>query len=550
MAQKPGPYLIQRGDGYAFRIAVPASLRGHFLSSKGKPLTHITEGLGTDSIKEARVGRDKKRAEWHDKFKRAKDGAALLPAEIEGEARWFYDRSLDEMVDAARRGYEGEGMEWHDGQIVSPEWMALDAEHEQCVEALNNPDFCLPGQAWEGSDVGERYCPVATAIKDVERRRGITIDPTTGTWKALAAALLSARIAAIEGRLRKLDGKTTPRPESFTGASGIDAKTLKPIATAPLRRVIGVEDGLRFSEAAKFYLAEKQHDKGAALRASTVKGRKAHHKLFEDFVYDAPIKDISRDDAANFLAHMQKERGITNKTLNYYVVSISQVFRWARKRGKLTTENPFGDQMYPEGTDTGWEPFTDDELKTLIGSFQQPLSGALPWATVISLYSGLRINEIAQLDNSDIQQKDGVWYFDLKKGDGKLLKSKAAHRKVPIHSRLVEYGLLDLAKKAAKGPLWPELPRGNPDRKPGKRLSQMFGGYREKLGLTRERTAFHSLRKNFGTALDEAGVLPSDREAVLGHSRGFSFDVYSSGPGLKRLQEVIEKVEYPKLRIH
>jgi hypothetical protein len=78
----------------------------------------------------------------------------------------------------------------------------------------------------------------------------------------------------------------------------------------------------------------------------------------------------------------------------------------------------------------------------------------------------------------------------------------------------------------------------------------MFGDYRKDLGLTRERTTFHSLRKNFGTALDEAGVLPSDREAVLGHSRGFSFDVYSKGPGLKRLRDVVEKVEYPRPRTH
>ena len=63
--------------------------------------------------------------------------------------------------------------------------------------------------------------------------------------------------------------------------------------------------------------------------------------------------------------------------------------------------------------------------------------------------------------------------------------------------------------------------------------------------MTRDRLAFHSLRKNFGTALDRAGIPPTDREALLGHSRGFSLDVYSTGPGLKRLKKMVEAVSYP-----
>jgi hypothetical protein len=62
-------------------------------------------------------------------------------------------------------------------------------------------------------------------------------------------------------------------------------------------------------------------------------------------------------------------------------------------------------------------------------------------------------------------------------------------------------------------------------------------------GVTRDRLT--SLRKNFGTALDRAGVAPSDREAVLGHSRGFSLDTYSTGPGLKRLKDMVEAATYP-----
>ena len=58
------------------------------------------------------------------------------------------------------------------------------------------------------------------------------------------------------------------------------------------------------------------------------------------------------------------------------------------------------------------------------------------------------------------------------------------------------------------------------------------------------RLVFHSLRKNFASALDRAGVPLADAAALLGHSRGFSWDVYSSGPGLQRLHDLVERVEY------
>ena len=384
MAQKPGPFLIQRGSGYAFRIAVPLSLRGHFQSSKGKILTHITEGLGTDSITEAKQRRDAKLAEWRLNFQRAKDGAALAPSDIETEARLLYQREIDELADAAKRGaYKGQPIEGPNGEIITAEDTALDAALEQCHDALDDPDFSSD----TGGESGARHNPVAVAIRDIERRRGVEIDPATGTYSALAKALMTARIAAIEGRMRYLKGQSSIEPESFSGAKGIDPKTLKPVAPTRTRAIIRSDGGLRFSEAAALYLAEQQRDKGAALRASTVEGRKAIHKLFQDYIGDAPIKTVTRAMASDFLTEMASKRKISNKTLNFYAVAASRVFKWARKTGRLDEPNPFAEQSFTEAKGTGYVPYTDDELTTLIGSFERPFSGPLAWATVISLYS-------------------------------------------------------------------------------------------------------------------------------------------------------------------
>lgn len=72
------------------------------------------------------------------------------------------------------------------------------------------------------------------------------------------------------------------------------------------------------------------------------------------------------------------------------------------------------------------------------------------WCPLIALYTGARINEIAQLKVSDIIQDQGVWCFsvqktvdeDLAQSTGKRtrqsLKGKSAIRKVPIHESLLQ----------------------------------------------------------------------------------------------------------------
>jgi integrase len=178
-------------------------------------------------------------------------------------------------------------------------------------------------------------------------------------------------------------------------------------------------------------------------------------------------------------------------------------------------------------------------------AFGKPAT-VLQWVMLIGLYSGLRLNEICQLKVPDLHREGDIWILDVREGDGQILKTAAARRWVPVHSQLIAAGLLDYAENLpATGPLFPSLRGSGPDAKRSWYVSQQFTDYRRACGIEQgRRLVFHSLRKNFASALDRAGVPLADAAALLGHSRGFSWDVYSSGPGLKRLQELVERVEY------
>lgn len=99
-------------------------------------------------------------------------------------------------------------------------------------------------------------------------------------------------------------------------------------------------------------------------------------------------------------------------------------------------------------------PFSSDDLCRLFQS-DSYLKGQIKraseyWIPLIALYTGARLAEIAQLHCSDIYEEQAVWVFDLNDEGDKQLKSDNSRRLVPIHSTLLELGLLDFLNRPGK----------------------------------------------------------------------------------------------------
>jgi integrase len=326
----------------------------------------------------------------------------------------------------------------------------------------------------------------------------------------------------------------------FDPIMGFDAPEPAAKPARPSRPVIPSDGRLSFSAAAELHLQALCRDPAAAPRQQTVLGQRAIHVLFASFVNDAPLATITRAQANDFLTHIGTARGLSNRSVNKYAITLAGVFRWARDAGKFDTTNPFERRHLRVARDAGWVPFTPEEVAKLVPVVP---SDPLGWCILISLWSGMRLNECAGLAVADIRQVENVWVFDVRENSERRLKTPAATRLIPIHSKLIEVGLLDYAQTRSAGPLF-DVTAGGPDKKPGTNLGQEFTRYRRSRGVERPRVSFHSWRKNFTSALDRAGVPIADASALLGHGRGFSWDIYSSGPGIARLRDLVEKVAY------
>ena len=172
------------------------------------------------------------------------------------------------------------------------------------------------------------------------------------------------------------------------------------------------------------------------------------------------------------------------------------------------------------------------------------------WVPLIALYSGMRLGEICQLHTNEVRHDGKVWFFNVSaEAEGQSVKTAAGIRRVPVHSALVLCGFIDYVKALPAGSLWPALKPGGPDGKPSWYLSKRFTEFRRDVGIDRAKLSFHSFRKNFATALDNAGATRDDIAALIGHERGFTLETYSGGKGLKALQAIMQRVKYPRLRL-
>lgn len=175
--------------------------------------------------------------------------------------------------------------------------------------------------------------------------------------------------------------------------------------------------------------------------------------------------------------------------------------------------------------------FTQDELNAIFAPANfLPWASKYPhryWGPIVGLYTGARVNEVAQLFVDDVREVNGVWgIFLWKNSRGQKIKNKASIRFVPLARPVLEAGFIafvEAQKANAEERLFPDLPAGmrldgTPNGKGfGKQLSKQFAAYTKKLGIEKG-VAFHSFRHTMATRLAEAGVSQQDTALITGHA--------------------------------
>lgn len=175
------------------------------------------------------------------------------------------------------------------------------------------------------------------------------------------------------------------------------------------------------------------------------------------------------------------------------------------------------------------------------------------WLPLISLYTGARLGEIAQLETADVAEIDGIPTFTLRlEGEtAKSLKTKYSERPVPVHSELIRLGFLDFVasqRKAKRVRVFPDLQPGARTERLSETAGKSFRRYLERAGL--KGFGYHRFRHTVHDALRAAGYLDEQIAAIVGHKgSGTQTARYGSVSSvtLAQRKQMIDSIEYPGL---
>ena len=235
------------------------------------------------------------------------------------------------------------------------------------------------------------------------------------------------------------------------------------------------------------------------------------------------------------LIELKDAQLMSQRTISKHLERVSALINWAIKQGYIS-QNVFRGKLEPiRKVETVEKHFTDQELNLILGDALKSDSLALNkperyWVTMLSAYSGARLNEVCQLNVSDIQKTDGIWLMNLSSdSDDKSIKTEAGNRSVPIHSKLLELEFLNYVtqiKTSNQQKLFPNLKKMKSTGY-GTMISRWFARYLKKLGIKKRGKNFHSFRHTVVNKLTSKKVYEPFIKELIGHSHGsITMDVY------------------------
>ena len=527
--------LQRRSNGvYYLRVFIPSALVKRFGRKE------ITRSLRTECRSQAERLAISMRAKAYGLMDMAMKNPHLTKEELRQIAKRYFDRTMAEC--------EVEYLGTKYGSIEREMWVT---EYEEMTERL---DECLEGHIFESATVTE-------LMDKVLKQEGLDLEPDSHEYRQVAEVALRAAIEINRMQQSRLFGSFNPEP------------TDEILTASPTKPAMTDGEAITFDDLIAKFISEngqswkpKTLEKyranlslcseilGGDVQASTID--KAEIRAIKETLEALPpnwtkrFPSMSVDEVAETTKETD-EAVLSPSTANSYLTSLSSLMSWAGKQGYVGS-NPVSGMLFPDPVRDRdkRDPFLATDLSRIFSApiftgmksehhWKHPGSvinrGERFWIPLIALFTGMRLSEIVSLNVEDFKAEDGIDFIAIRES-----KTEAGVRRVPIHPKLKEIGLLDFVKGIQPGqPLFAGISSGA--------YSKHFGRLLDSVGITDKKLVFHSFRHTFTDALRAAKVTEPIAKALIGHSDGTVTGQYGSGYQVDVLFEELKRVNFPGL---
>ena len=297
--------------------------------------------------------------------------------------------------------------------------------------------------------------------------------------------------------------------------------------------------------------------------------------LYEKIGEDFDIRRIDKKMAINIQelvidknlgTKKDSDETIANKTINRYINNYSSLFKYLIKIGEVE-KDPFSGLRLKESkkiSKTKRVSYNKKDINKILNyeitskTEAKTIRKSAFWFPKIAFYTGMRLNEISELNINDFVKSNDVDFIHLFDKD---LKNENAERRIPIHSELIKYGILDFVEETRKSKsklLFSDLRNRKMTQTIKKdgwaiTLSKWFNGalFKNleiiKLEEGWKKLDFHAIRTTVLSDFKRNGLNAYIVKQIAGHGKDdVTFDDYASETNTKitELKRIIETIKY------
>jgi integrase len=527
--------MIRVGDRWHYRRRVPQDLLSTF---DGKEVIKLS--LKTNDVKIARQLRDLEEVKWNSRFHQLRNkGSLIAEAKISLLGSEETKQLIRELVTEELAGFR-QAMET--GSPPTSE-ERRDIEHEQRADLLGLKSGDSKADEW----LSHAWLRVVKRAESSNRTPQATEPNIAFLTRALVEiANMKVREVNLDYSRKFIDPDFNPATKAefsfgelvkdhlahYNQTAKLNERTEKAIDKVEqniglVLELVGTDTPI---SAIDFDFIEK-----LKLKLSRVPTN--YKKIYVGKSLDEAI-ELAEASGATRLSHI---------TQSQYLRALSNVLKRGKSK-KWVSELPHDLKPITEdkvAAKDKRQSFTTDQLKSFFaGPFYTAAINGDPtvkdrpdyawrfWLPILTLYSGMRGNEICQMLTTDVKQTPaGTWYFHITDETdesnsvsnsllAKSIKTPTSKRKIPIHSLVQSLGFLDFVarRKAMSGVdrifvgIKPDK-YGNLFSYPSKRFNEQFL-LSEMTPKRSKRQSFHSLRHTWRDAMRQTNASPDTLQAL------------------------------------
>ena len=409
---------------------------------------------------------------------------------------------------------------------------------------------------------------------------GLTYDPTSKAFRKLGDLFSKALAESVFRRKREWESEPfMPLYPLFTNNTGG--------VTQPLDEGINITLSALIDE----YMQDPETNRGRSTRSNYII---IFRVLTEMLGENCLVSTITREDCKrvrSLLKNMPsnatkkapgksiqqaiklaKENGwplVSPPTLNTHLSKLSAIMNYAKKERYISYNPAEGLRVHdPVKKKDKRKSFSLEKLQRIFNApiytgcqngergYNKPGNmrpkNARFWVPVISLYSGIRLNEICQLEIADIDVRDETDVILIREegeDDEKRVKTEEGIRFVPIHPELKKMGFMEYVaktKQSGTSRLFPELKKTSKGDYASE-FSKWFGHFLKNTGVKEKKIVFHSFRHTYRDAVRDAELPYEGALQLGGWSSNNTDSIYGDGLKASKLYEYICRIEYKGL---